>query len=284
MIIDRLFDQVEKKGPICLGLDTDLAYLPEDFYPELRLKDRIFKFNQEIIDHTSDMVAIYKVQIAFYEQYGISGLEAYRDTLAYLRRKSSLTIGDVKRGDIANTGDAYARAHFSGDFEADFITVNPYMGYDTLEPYLDYINSGQKGIFVLLRTSNPGAKDIESQMVASKSIYQMVGDTLSQMGKDYMGSSGYSSIGAVVGATSPEELKTLRKDYPSMFFLIPGYGAQGGQAKDVALGLEDGNGSVINSSRGLITSHLESGSTDIGRYAKIAVEKMREDLEIERFL
>lgn len=255
MIIDKLYKEVEKKGMVCVGLDSSLDYIPEEIKIKYQnIEDIIFEFNKKIIDETEDIVAVYKPQIAFYEAYGISGLQAYRKTLKYLKSKDLLSIGDIKRGDIASTAKMYGKAHFEGDFEADFITLNPYMGFDSITPYLDYLETGKKGIFVLLRTSNPGAKDIEYLEADNKKIYYHIGDKLEEIGRKYMGSCGYSSIAAVVGGTHTDEALEIRDRYKNMFFLIPGYGAQGARGKDVALYLKDNNGGVVNSSRGIITA------------------------------
>lgn len=232
------------------------------------------------------MVPIYKIQIAYYEAYGIKGLIAYRKTLEYIKNLNSLSIGDIKRGDISSTAEMYAKAHLEGEFEADFITLNPYMGFDSIIPYLKYIETGDKGIFVLLRTSNPGAKDIQYLNVNSQlgsPLYYHVGDKLAETGSKYIGSSGYSSIGAVVGGTHIDEGVEIRERYKNMFFLIPGYGHQGGRGKDVALYLNDGNGGIVNSSRGIITAYKdkEDGKDRFDYYARQAVLSMKEDIENE---
>ncbi len=284
MIIDRLFNEVQKKGNVCVGLDTHLDYIPEsmkDKYSDI--SEIIFQFNKKIIECTHDIVAIYKLQIAYYEAYGIEGLLAYKKTAEYLRRIDALSIGDVKRGDIAATAQMYAKAHFEGDFETDFITLNPYMGFDSITPYLPYLESGKKGIFVLLRTSNPGAKDIEYLDVDGESLYYHVGDKLEHMGKDYIGKCGYSSIGAVVGGTHTDEAVEIRSRYKNMYFLIPGYGAQGARGKDVSLYLNNGNGGVINSSRGIIMEYMKysDGEEKFEEYTRRAVLHMREDIGYE---
>lgn len=281
MIIDRLFEEIEKKGQVCLGLDTHMDYIPEIMKNEYKnVEDIIFQFNKKIIDASYDIVSIYKLQIAYYEAYGIEGLKAYKRTLAYLREKNILSIGDVKRGDIADTGKMYAHAHFSGDFEADFITINPYMGYDSISPYLEYLERGDKGIFVLLRTSNPGAKDIEYLKSDNKEIYYHVGDRLAEMGEKFIGKHGYSLIGAVVGGTHKEEAEEIRKRYKNMFFLIPGYGAQGARGEDIRQYLNDANGGVVNSSRGIIKYYMqfEDGVERFEHYTREAIFKMREDI------
>ncbi len=284
MIIDRLYDEVEKKGNVCVGLDTHLDYIPRD------IKDRyvdtseiIFEFNKKIIDCTKDIVATYKLQIGYYEAYGIEGLIAYKKTLDYLRQKGILSIGDIKRGDISSTAEMYAKAHFEGDFETDFITLNPYMGFDSITPYLPYLETGKKGIFVLLRTSNPGAKDIEYLEVDGKKIYYHIGDKLEELGKKYMGKRGYSSLGGVVGGTHVDEGLEIRNKYKNMFFLIPGYGAQGAKGEDVKLYLNKNNGGIVNSSRGIIKAYMkyENGVENFENHTRDAVLSMRRDIGYE---
>ena len=195
----------------------------------------------------------------------------------------SLSIGDVKRGDISATASMYAKAHFEGDFETDFITLNPYMGFDSITPYLPYLESGEKGVFVLLRTSNPGAKDIEYLDVNGEKLYYHIGDKLEEMGRDYLGKCGYSSLGAVVGGTHTDEANEIRGRYKSMYFLIPGYGAQGAKGEDVSLYLNDGNGGVVNSSRGIIKAYMKHGDGEekFDEYTRNAVLSMREDIGYE---
>ncbi|MBP5205398.1 MAG: orotidine-5'-phosphate decarboxylase, partial [Bacteroidales bacterium] len=195
MIIDKLFEKVAQNGHVCVGLDTDYSYLPAEFakqYPDI--EEGLFLFNKAIIDATLDVAACYKVQIAYYESYGLPGLRAYQRTLALLRELKAVTIADIKRGDIAKTAEMYAKAHFTGDFEADFITLSPYMGLDSLTPYLPYVQDHEKGIFVLIRTSNEGAKDIEYLPTGNgRRVYHEVGEKLQQLGKDYLGECGYSA-------------------------------------------------------------------------------------------
>lgn len=284
MIIDRLYDEVDRKGNVCVGLDTSLDYIPEKMKKKYKdIDEVIFQFNKKIIDCTQDITAIYKLQIAYYEAYGIRGLFGYMKTLEYLKSINALSIGDVKRGDIASTADMYAKAHFEGDFETDFITLNPYMGFDSITPYLKYLDKGNKGVFVLLRTSNPGAKDIEYLNVEGKSLYYHVGDKLEEMGSKYKGESGYSLIGAVVGGTHLDEAIEIREKYKNMYFLIPGYGAQGAKGKDVSLYLNEGNGGIVNSSRGIITAYknYEDGVNNFEKYTREAVLSMREDIGYE---
>lgn len=281
MIIDKLVEAVEVKGMVCVGLDTSLDYIPQHIKEKYdQVSDQIFAFNKAIIDATKDIVAIYKPQIAFYEAAGIEGLKAYKRTVEYLRENDLLSIGDIKRGDIASTAKMYAKAHFESEFEVDFITLNPYMGFDSITPYLPYLESGKKGIFVLLRTSNPGAKDIEYLKVNDEYLYYTIGDKLQEMAQAYKGKSGYSSLCLVTGGTHLDEASEIRSRYPDMFFLIPGYGAQGGTAKEVRLYLNDFNGGVVNSSRGIITHYkqYEDGPERFDYYARQAVLKMKSDI------
>ena len=256
LIIDKLYERVEERGVVCLGLDTDASYIPQHILSGKSLDEAIFQFNKEIIDATLDVVACYKVQIAYYEALGLAGLIAYKNTLQYLREKDAIIIADIKRGDIAATASQYAKAHFTGDFEADFITLSPYMGMDSIEPYMPYMESGKKGVFVLVRTSNKGAEDFENlDIEGGKKLYNEVADKITEAGQTVKGRYGYTAIGGVIGCTHVEEGKEIRNRYSNMFFLIPGYGAQGGTAKDVALYLKNGNGGVVNSSRGILLSY-----------------------------
>lgn len=284
MIIDRLYREVREKGNVCVGLDTHLNYIPEEIKERYqRIDEILFQFNKRIIDNTYDIVPIFKLQIAFYEAYGLKGLEAYRRSLEYIKSIGSLSIGDIKRGDISSTAEMYAKAHFYGEFEADFITLNPYMGFDSITPYLQYVEKGNKGVFVLLRTSNPGAKDIQYLDVEGEKLYYHVGDKLNEISSKYVGSCGYSPIGAVVGGTHIDEAKEIRDRYKNMFFLIPGYGHQGGKGKDVAMYLNDGNGGIVNSSRGIITAFkkYEDGVENFDKYVRQAVMEMKEDIQSE---
>lgn len=267
--MDRLYEAVEAKGPVCVGLDTDFSYLPEEFVDSsLTAGENIFRFNKEIIEATKDVAGCYKVQIAYYESYGLDGMLAYKNTLAYLREKNLIAIADVKRGDIAKTAEMYAKAHFEGDFEADFMTLAPYMGMDSIEPYTKYMKEKGKGVFVLCRTSNGGAKDFEYEKLADgRHVYDLVGDKMTAFGEDYMGEHGYSSIGLVIGGTHIEEAKEIRAKYKNAFFLIPGYGAQGGKAEDIAQYLSNGNGGTVNSSRGILLAYKKQPGTGFAEAA-----------------
>lgn len=279
-IMDKLYKRVEEIGVVCLGLDTALDYIPEHIRNGKSDEEAIFQFNKEIIDATLDVASCFKVQIAYYEALGISGLMAYKRTLQYLREKDAIIIADIKRGDIAATAKMYAKAHFEGDFEADFITLSPYMGMDSIEPYMSYIETGKKAIFSLVRTSNPGAEDIEYlDTTSGDKVYHIVGDKLMEMGKNQVAECGYHPLGGVIGCTHVEEGKELRKRFDKMFFLIPGYGAQGGKAEDVAMYLNNGNGGVVNSSRGILLAYKKKNKPE--EFAKCAREeaiRMRDEI------
>lgn len=259
-IMDRLYEEVAKKGPVCVGLDTDPSYIPmEELAKSATAEKAVLEYNHKMIDATLDIAAAYKVQIAYYEAMGIQGLEIYRDTLKYIREKKAIVITDVKRGDIAKTAEMYAKAHFTGDFEADIITLNPWMGIDTLHPYYSYLERNDKGIFVLLSTSNPGAHDLEYQVTQDgRPMWQVLGERLSQEGKRFIGDHGYSAIGAVVGCTRPEDAAEIRKLFPELYFLVPGYGAQGGGAKELEKAFDgEKNGAVVNASRSILLAYKQ---------------------------
>jgi orotidine-5'-phosphate decarboxylase len=282
MIIDKLYESVENKGPVCVGLDTAVEYIPKSFINKYNYLDHaIFRFNQKIIDATFDVSACYKLQIAYYEALGIMGMKVYKRTLEYIKSIGGITIGDIKRGDIAKTAEMYAKAHFTGDFECDFVTLNPYMGMETIDPYLKYVSTGEKGIFVLARTSNEGARDIQYVLDEDgQSVYERVGERISSMADGYTGNCGYSSIGTVVGCTHVEEAVELRKRFNNLFFLIPGYGAQGGTAEDVALYLNNGNGGIVNSSRNILLAYKkhEGREEDFNLCAREEVLAMRDTI------
>ena len=258
--MDRLFKNVTSKGPVCIGLDTAMEYIPSlERRNASSLSEAVLSFNRAIIDSTFEAAACYKVQIAYYEELGLNGLSAYAQTLKYIRAKGGLVIADIKRGDIADTAERYAKAHFDGEFEADFVTLSPYMGMDSIEPWLEYAKSKGKGAFVLMRTSNKGRLDFQQLEVMpeekpseKKFLYRVVAEKLSALAAEYQGKHGYGAFGAVVGCTEREEAAEIRKAYPKLFFLIPGYGAQGGSADDAALLLRRGNGGVVNASRSIL--------------------------------
>ncbi|MDY6065051.1 MAG: orotidine-5'-phosphate decarboxylase [Finegoldia sp.] len=280
MIIDKLYKNIKEKSIVCVGLDTSLDYIPDHYKENKSISQAMFDFNKEIIDSTKDLVSSYKVQIAYYEANGLEGMLAYKKTLEYLKENNLISIGDVKRGDIANTAKEYAKAHFEGDFEADFITINPFMGYDTIEHYLPYLESKEKGIFVLMRTSNPGAKDIEYKEYKGQPLYYEIGDNLNKIAMSYLGECNLSSLGFVVGGTQSEEASLIRDRYENIMFLIPGYGAQGAKPEDIRTYLSNFDKGIVNSSRGIITNYkkFEDGERNIGKYARLAVENMKEDI------
>lgn len=280
-IMDKLFNRVEERGVVCVGLDTALEYIPSHIFEGRSEIEALVEFNKEIIDATIDVAACFKVQIAYYEALGLKGMMAYKETLDYLKEKDAIIIADIKRGDIAATAKQYAKAHFEGDFEADFITLSPYMGMDSIDPYMPYIVKGNKGVFSLVRTSNPGAEDIEMLKTTDyREIYKVVGDKIAELGREVVGECGYSSIGGVIGCTHVEEGIEIRKRFKNMFFLIPGYGAQGGKAEDVALYLNNGNGGVVNSSRAILLAYKkqEGMEKEFALCAREEVIRMRDEI------
>lgn len=280
-IMDKLYDRVEERGVVCVGLDTSIDYVPDFIKNGRSDEDAIVEFNRQIIEQTHDIATCFKVQIAYYESLGLSGMSAYKRTLDILREKDAIIVADIKRGDIAATAKMYAKAHFEGDFEADFITLSPYMGMDSIEPYMPYLETGKKGIFSLVRTSNKGAEDIEYLDTTSEDkVYHVVGDRIMEMGKNLVSDCGYHPLGGVIGCTHVEEGKALRKRFNSMFFLIPGYGAQGGKAEDVAMYLNNGNGGVVNSSRGILLAYKKQNrpDTDFAICAREESIRMRDEI------
>ena len=253
--MSRLQDACRKNGPLCIGLDTDPSYLPESVIAKYPSKEEaVLAYNKGIVDAASQYAGCYKVQIAYYEAMGLKGMEVFAKTVQYIRSKNIPVISDVKRGDIADTAKAYAKAHFQGDFETDIITINPYMGFDTLEPFMSFFP--EKGAFVLLRTSNPGMQDIENQPLSNGNpVLSLVGEKLNQLAAEYASSNPgeCSPFGAVVGCTEEEDARKIRDMYPDVFFLIPGFGAQGGKAR-IAATLLDKAGGAVNSSRGILTA------------------------------
>ncbi len=279
--MDKLYESVAKNGPVCVGLDTEISYLPETDTTKTA-GENILAFNKALIEATKEVAGCYKVQIAYYESQGLDGLRAYAETLKAVRATGLPVIADIKRGDIAKTAEMYAKAHFTGDFEADIVTLAPYMGLDSISPYLPYCKEQGKGLFVLCRTSNPGAKDFEYQRLADgRHVYDLVGDSMTELGKDYMGESGYSSIGLVIGGTHTEEASEIRAAYRNTFFLIPGYGAQGGKAADIARYLNKGNGGVVNSSRGILLAYKKQPGVRFDEAAYRECLRMREDIQGE---
>jgi orotidine-5'-phosphate decarboxylase len=257
--MDKLYEAAAARGHVCVGLDTSVDYIP----PAERRKassqaEAVWVYNRALIDAVADIAACFKVQIAYYEALGLEGLRVYAETLRYIRERGCLVIADIKRGDIADTAIRYAQAHFEGDFEADFVTLSPYMGMDSIEPWLSYADTRGKGAFVLMRTSNRGMRDFEDrELQTGERLYDAVGDRLSELAAAYPGKYGYGAFGAVVGASPKsgaerEEARAIREKRRNLFFLIPGYGAQGGAADDAALLLREGNGGVVNASRSIL--------------------------------
>ena len=255
-----LQELVAKNGPLCVGLDTDPSYIPENIIKQYgSATEAVLAYNKAIIDRVAadKSACCFKVQIAYYEAMGLEGLKVYAQTLKLVRESGLIAISDIKRGDIGATSQAYARAHFTGDFETDIITINPYMGFDTLQPYTKYAEpeNGGKGAFVLLCTSNPGMTDIEHQeLKAGGLLLERVGDEIARIGSDFAKfypEQTCGIYGAVVGATQVADARYLRDKYKDTFFLIPGYGAQGGDAAICKTLLEKAGGTV-NSSRGIL--------------------------------
>ncbi|MDR2745888.1 MAG: orotidine-5'-phosphate decarboxylase [Treponema sp.] len=267
--MDKLYEAAAERGHVCVGLDTAAEYIPPGERSNAVSNARAaLAFNRALIDATIDAAACYKVQIAYYEAMGLEGLRTYAETLRYIRGRGALVIADIKRGDIADTARRYAQAQFEGEFEADFVTLSPYMGMDSIEPWVSYAESAGKGAFVLMRTSNKGMRDFEYLELKDEGgnpahggaplrVYDAVGDRLSALAEARLGSHGYGAFGAVVGAdpksgAEREEAAAIRSRRGNLFFLIPGYGAQGGAAEDAALLLRDGNGGVVNASRSIL--------------------------------
>lgn len=278
-----------KNGPLCVGLDTDPSYIPENVLKEFENPAQaVLAYNREIIKRVKadSSASCFKVQIAYYEAMGIEGLKVYAETLKIIKKSGLIAISDIKRGDIGATSDAYAKAHFTGDFESDIITINPYMGFDTLKPFTKYASPdlGGKGAFVLLRTSNPGMVDIEQQeLKAGGRVLDRVGCELENISKEYSSiweDMTCSPVGAVVGCTEESDALALRNAYKDIFFLIPGYGAQGGAAKICKTLLKEAGG-VVNSSRGILcawkkdldlTKKMEEGSLTLSDIADAAAK------------
>src|SRR6056297_221308 len=283
MIVDKLHDEVVSKGMVCVGLDIRMDYIPDFITKKYDSKsERIFAFNRLAIDAAREKAACFKLQIACYEAEGIEGMKAYAGTLDYLREKDLLSIADAKRGDISSTAGLYAKAHFSGEFEADFMTVNPYMGEDAISPYFDYVKNKNKGLFVLVKTSNPSAVDFQERILSGGNpLYIETAKKVGEWGAGFIGKSGYSSIGGVVGIKNTREFHEVRKACPGMFFLVPGYGAQGGTGKDIKEAISDPC-AVVNSSRGIIAHAWNAASeSDFMDAISGRVEKMGKDLSNE---
>lgn len=262
MQIDRLCKAIQDtQCPVCAGLDTEYGYLTPEYHSEAAESSDsekaqcVLKFNCDIIDAIADIVPSVKVQIAYYEQYGAAGVQCFYDTMDYARRKGLVVIADAKRNDIGATAEGYAKAHLLKS-PADFLTVNAYLGIDGIKPFLDACAATGKGIFVLVKTSNPSGGEFQDLDVGGKKLYEAVADKVKSWGEMLTGELNYSSVGAVVGATYPAEALALRARVPSVFFLVPGYGAQGAGADDIAVNFDqNGLGAVVNASRGLLLAY-----------------------------
>lgn len=301
-MINQLVANIKKTGaPIVVGLDPMLGYVPqhiqkrayEEYGETLEgAAEAIWQFNKAIVDTTYDLIPAVKPQIAMYEQFGIPGLAAFKKTVDYCKEKGLVVIGDVKRGDIGSTSGAYAAAHLGRvqvgnktyvPFDEDFATVNPYFGSDGVDPFLKVCKEEKKGIFLLVKTSNPSSGEIQDRLVDKRPLYELIGEMVAAWGGDLMGEE-YSYVGAVVGATYPEMGKTLRKIMPKTYILVPGYGAQGGKGKDlVHFFNEDGLGAIVNSSRGIIAAYKQEkyakyGEAAFAEASRAAVEDMAADI------
>ena len=303
-MINKLIDKIQKtNAPIVVGLDPLMKFVPEHIrqaafaeYGETLegAAEAIWQYNRGIIDAVCDLIPAVKPQIAMYEQFGIPGLTAFKKTVDYCKEKDLVVIGDVKRGDIGSTSEAYAVGHlgkvqvgsrsFYG-FDEDFATVNPYLGSDGVKPFIKVCTEEKKGIFVLVKTSNPSSGEFQDRLIDGKPLYEHVGEQVASWGAGCMPESGgYSYVGAVVGATYPEQGRILRKIMPKTFILVPGYGAQGGKGADlVHFFNEDGLGAVINSSRGIIAAYQQEqyaqyGEKNYADASRAAVIAMREDI------
>lgn len=297
MSINKLVEQIKvKKSPIVVGLDPRIEMIPEEVKAKYfekygntleAVKHSLIEFNRGIIDAVYDLVPAVKPQIAFYEKYGIEGLIAYKDICAYAKEKNLYVIADVKRGDIGSTSKAYSEAHLgyteiNGEkvqaFESDSVTVNPYLGDDCLKEFVDDIKAYDKGMFILVKTSNKSSEQLQNLLVEGETIYKKVGDLVNNWSQATIDTCGYSPIGAVVGATFPEEAVLLRKVMPNSYFLVPGYGAQGATGKDIVNCFNaDGLGAIVNSSRGITFAYLKT-DTDYKTAARDAVLSMQEDI------
>ena len=301
-MISQLIEKIQKtKAPVCVGLDPMLSYIPEHITKKA-LNDHgetlegaaeaVWQFNKEIIDHTYDLIPAVKPQIAMYEQFGIEGLSVYKRTVDYCRQKGLIVIGDVKRGDIGSTSAAYATGHLGhvqvgsralSGLGADFMTVNPYFGTDGVKPFVDVCKAEDKGIFVLVKTSNPSSGEFQDKLIDGKPLYELVADKVVEWGESTM-EGDYSNVGAVVGATYPEMSRILRKRMPHIYFLVPGYGAQGGTAEDLKCCFNpDGFGAIVNSSRGIIAAYKKEayakfGPEHFGEASRQAVMDMAADI------
>ena len=301
-MIQKLISAIQKtQAPIVVGLDPKLSFIPDRITSEAYREfgetaegaaQALWNFNREIIDGVYDLIPAVKPQIAMYEQFGIPGLIAFDKTVRYCHEKGLLVIGDIKRGDIGSTSEAYAIGHLGSTkvgstmvsgFDEDFATVNPYLGSDGVQPFIDVCNQADRGIFVLVKTSNPSSGEFQDRKIDGRPLYELVGEQVEKWGQQSMDGA-YSNVGAVVGATYPEMGKVLREIMPHAYILVPGYGAQGGKGSDlVHFFREDGLGAIVNSSRGIIAAwtseqYSSFGQNRIGEAARAAVLDMKEDI------
>ena len=301
-MIEKLIRRIKKlNAPIVVGLDPTLNFVPKFLLDKAinekgetleAAADAIFEFNKKIVDAVYDLIPAVKPQIAMYEQFGIPGLMAYKKTLDYCHEKELLVIGDAKRGDIGSTSTAYAIGHLGkvkigstevAPIDADFLTINPYMGSDSVVPFVEECKKHDKGLFILVKTSNPSSGEFQDQKVGEKAVYELVGKKVDEWGLDTV-KEGYSDVGAVVGATYPEMGKVLREIMPKAYILVPGYGAQGGTAAELKPFFnKDGLGAIVNSSRGIIAAYkqekyAEFGAEGFAEAARAAVIDMKNDI------
>ena len=302
VMINKLVEKIQKThAPIVVGLDPMMNYIPDHIQKKAFAEygetlegaaEAIWQFHREIVDDTCDLIPAVKPQIAMYEQFGIPGLQAFKKTVDYCHQKDLIVIGDIKRGDIGSTSAAYAAGHIGtvtvgsktyAPFEEDFVTVNPYLGSDGVKPFIDVCKEEKKGLFILVKTSNPSSGEFQDRLVDGKPLYELVGEKVAQWGEDCMGDQ-YSYIGAVIGATYPEMGKALRKIMPKSFILVPGYGAQGGKGADLVHFFdENGLGAIVNSSRGIIAAYKQEeyakfGAEHFGEASRAAVQAMITDI------
>lgn len=283
-MIDKLIEKIKKTGaPIVVGLDPMLKFVPEHIKKAAfeakgetleGAAEAVWLYNKEIIDKTYDLIPAVKPQIAMYEQFGIPGLAAFKKTVDYCREKGLVVIGDIKRGDIGSTSSAYAVAHLGrvqvgssmcSGFDEDFVTVNPYLGTDGVQPFIDVCKEEKKGLFILVKTSNPSSGEFQDRIIEGKPLYEHVGEKVAAWGEQLMGANGYSYVGAVVGATYPEQGRILRKVMPKSFILVPGYGAQGASGKDLVHFFDENRlGAIVNSSRGIIAAYQNEKYSSFG--------------------
>ncbi len=293
MIFDALADEIRRKGnPSCVGLDTNLKCLPDRFQKRFETDtmdgaaEAILTYNKELIDALEHIVPAVKVQVAYYEMYGVAGMRAFRQTLRYARRAGLIVIADAKRNDIGPTAEAYAKAFLGRTeldralvpaFDADIVTVNPYLGTDGIAPFLN--ENPTRGIFALVKTSNPSSGELQDLKLADgRAVYEAVGDLVEQWGAGTAAFNGYNRIGAVVGATYPEQGAALRKRMPNTFFLVPGYGSQGGRGADIAGMFQGGSGAIVNNSRAILCAWQKAGTADFKTAACQAATAMRDDI------